>query len=126
MTPQERKQFFALYWGQKVLYNDRLAGKNEELVYYFTLSKKYFDHDDYLLLKPISSITYQDLILLGFDKYYEVVWCDENGYLGSLYTKSKEWDSNQVDIIRSLGYAIGWKNYNVEDLIKEGLIKLQE
>jgi hypothetical protein len=125
MTQEEKEQFRALYWGQRVLYNDRLEGKNE--VNHATLDLRHAEHDDYLLLKSASSITSEDLVKLGFKKGDQID-CNELGWMNVTgnYLQWDEWDYHQIDILRSLGYAVGWKDYTVDELIKEGLIKLQE
>jgi hypothetical protein len=136
MTQLEKMQFFALYWGQKVLYNDRLEGKNK--VNHATLDLRHAEHDDYLLLKPLSSITDEHALQFGYtqtpasfwgepiDQTPSMCFCAELSSDGIDFENVNWMEFTMIDKLRAMGYAVGWKEYGVQDLIKEGIVKLQE
>jgi len=123
MKEEEKSQFFALYWGQRVLCNI----KQDSVRHMVTQNIDFGTKGDYLLLKSVWSITNQDLEKLGFKKDDQID-CNEFGWMSKTAKNPHyiEWSRSEVDIIRSLGYALPWKDYLLGHLIKEGLIKLQE
>lgn len=100
-TLENKVKFFAQYWGQK-------CGKNK----YGNLSvnKSNILNITHLELKPLSHITDEDAINLGY------------GY--SSHLKSNL-DRN-IDQLRKLGFAVNWMDLSVEDLVKYGWVKLKE
>lgn len=106
----EREQFFALYWGQKVMYCTGSAAMNVDPI-------SVREADFYLLLTPLDQIT------------------DEHGALASsrftlpFNVKSpgtRYLPSDVADLLRSLGYAVPYKQYSVTDLVQMGWVKLKQ
>ncbi|TXG86457.1 MAG: hypothetical protein E6R13_00550 [Spirochaetes bacterium] len=106
-TLENKRKFFAQYWGQKILLHvidvdDILLLLNNEI-----------DNDikNWLLyLKPVSQISDEDAINLGY------------GYASHLKSNL---DRN-IDQLRNLGYALPWMDLSVEDLVEYGWVKLKE
>ena len=106
-TLENKRKFFAQYWGQKILLHvidvdDILLLLNNEI-----------DNDikNWLLyLKPVSQISDEDAINLGY------------GYASHLKSNL---DRN-IDQLRNLGYTLPWMDLSVEDLVEYGWIKLKE
>ena len=106
-TLENKRKFFAQYWGQKILLHvidvdDILLLLNNEI-----------DNDikNWLLyLKPVSQISDEDAINLGY------------GYASHLKSNL---DRN-IDQLRNLGYTLPWMDLSVEDLVEYGWVKLKE
>ena len=106
-TLENKRKFFAQYWGQKILLHvidvdDILLLLNNEI-----------DNDikNWLLyLKPVSQISDEDAINLGY------------GYASHLKSNL---DRN-IDQLRNLGYVLPWMDLSVEDLVEYGWVKLKE
>ena len=104
-TLENKAKFFAQYWGQHVLYFS-----SDFLRKIDSLTLVGIENDDYLELKPISKITDEDAINLGY------------GYASHLKSNL---DRN-IDQLRNLGFAVPWMDLSVEDLVEYGWIKLKE
>ena len=104
-TLENKSIFFARYWGQHVLYftSDFLRKINN-------LTLDSIENDDFLELKPLSQISDEDVINLG--------------YSNMSHLKSNL-DRN-IDQLRSLGFALPWMDLSVKDLIEYGWVKLKE
>ena len=103
-TLENKTMFFAQYWGQHVLYfSSDFLRKIDNL----TLDS--VENDDYLELKPLSHITDEDAINLGY------------GYASHLKSNL---DRN-IDQLRKLGFAVNYMDLSVEDLIEYGWVKLK-
>lgn len=137
MTQGEKEQFFALYWGQDVgCVNQDHPDSNSPAIN-MTVDHECHEYD-YLLLKPLLFITDEDAIELGYkelkgslwgepqDQTPSMVFCTELNCQGTDFDFPESMNYPLVDKLRAMGYAIGWKDYSVEDLIKEGLINLQK
>lgn len=104
-TLENKARFFAQYWGQYVLYfSSDFLRKIDNL----TLDS--VENDDFLELKPLSHITDEDAINLGY------------GYASHLKSNL---DRN-IDQLRNLGFAVPWMDLSVEDLVEYGWVKLKE
>jgi hypothetical protein len=92
----------------------------------------------YLSIKPLSSITDEHALQLGYtqtpasfwgepmDQTPSMCFCAELSCDGIDFEHPNCMEFPMIDKLRAMGYAVGWKEYSVQDLIKEGLIKLQE
>lgn len=105
---ENKKRFFALYWGQNVY---KCANG-----YPVALNPCSINNSDYLLLKPLSKISDEDLKVLGFGNIHA---------FKVLYNKEKLILS-EVDFLRSKGYAVPYMDLSVKDLIEYGWIKINE
>lgn len=104
-TLENKAKFFAQYWGQHVLYfSSDFLRKIDNL----TLDS--VENDDFLELKPISKISDEEAINLGY---------------GNVSHLKSNLDRN-IDQLRNLGFAVPWMDLEVEDLIDYGWIKLKE
>lgn len=125
LTKELKAKFFALYWRQNVL--------TDGIERYTVCSTWNFKHPGfYLLLKPLSQISDDDVIevvkIIGYDdrlKFSQVEeikeWFIDRFGIG--YIKHK-WDClNAFDFLRSRGYAIPFMGISVEEMIKSGWIK---
>lgn len=104
-TLENKAKFFGNYLGQEIAF-DKAGFK--ALVY--DAIKPSWIESFYLELKPLSHITDEDAINLGY------------GYVSHLKSNL---DRN-IDQLRNLGYALPWMDLSVEDLIEYGWIKLKE
>ena len=95
-------------------------------------------HDDYYLkLKPISSITDEDLVTLyhlhSLSIGYDYTMDFQPPLVMAYHWKNndKKWLANifdfriTSDFLRSNGYALPWCWYTVDELVKVGWIKLK-
>lgn len=106
-----RSRFFAQYFGVRVFQND-LNKRYDYPTYKYpmTIEREFKDQViEYLELKPLSKITDED-------REYCVSIGD-----GRIY---KNFQQNQVDFLRSKGYAIPFMNFSVEDLVSFGWMQL--
>lgn len=134
-TLENKAKFFAQYWGQKVLHRQHLVNGNLiDLVYNKDTKDKYW-----LGLKPLSSITDEDAIILmniiypEFDKKEILYKKDRFIYFLSknpIYHISMECvEDNCIyvfDYLRSKAYAIPWMGLSVDELIEYGWVKLED
>ncbi len=138
MTHQEREQYFAQYWGQKVL-NTILKEGDYELVNVEFYEWDYKD-GDHLLLTALKNISDEDAINVA-KIFYPIAYSE--GFLKA----GKEWVrqifyKNGVNdefnysflmedmfrtyqYLQSKGYALPFRQYSVQDLINEGVLKLK-
>lgn len=153
MTEQDEKaQFFALYWGQRVAANSARQYSPGWLVetpllevstepYEWKMKKWYLE------LTPLYLITDEDAI-----KVANICFNDPNRmqmikigrhaiwyfFEVGLPVLNKIW-TNEIDqsfgcnkmiyvadYLRSKGYTLPWKNYSVEDLVNMGWVKLKQ
>lgn len=120
-TLENKAKFFAQYWAQKVMVN----GATTFEVGYLDDS----DPDDYLELKPISSISEQhlkDLLPLVEETSYMRGYMNPNmvKQIFTYYQKTskltgQQW-SNVIDFLRGNGYAWEWNGVSVDEQIKRG------
>lgn len=133
-TLENKSKFFAQYWGQNIMIwnegNMSIPPQKVGISYmtkYGVLNRK-------LELKPISSITENEVnkiaeyymysaynAKLKEDKiHFEFIHGDLQSS-GSIYILS----DYSLDFLRSLGYALPWMGLSVEDMITFGWIKLK-
>ena len=104
-TLENKEKFFAQYWGQEVLLGE------DETIHKLNAGDMAFGIQfNWLELKPLSSITDEDAINLGY------------GYVSHFKSNL---DRN-IDQLRNLGFAVPWMDLSVEDLVEYGWIKLKE
>lgn len=140
MTKKEKPQFFGLYHGQRVMKID-----DSPSVYTVNMIKHPMGNNTHLWLKPLLSITDEDAIevakIVGIYNYPIGItgtiqagraichWFNNGTCYGEEgienFIPASSWLSI-IDFLRSKCYALPWRSYSVDDLIKEGLIKLQE
>lgn len=101
-TLENKAKFFAQYWGQHLI----IMGSFLRIIDHLTLGN--IENDDILQLKPLSKISDEDAINLGY------------GYASHLKSNL---DRN-IDQLRNLGFAVPWMDLSVEDLVEYGWIKL--
>lgn len=128
-TLQNKAKFFAQYWGQELIQAEGYESK-------FNVTDMYvggFDGKEWLELKPLSSITDEDLL-----KIAELLSWRSTMQESSILAQTKELLLNQsqtnlyrehwsdiVDKVRELGYAHKWNSVTVEQQIEYGWIKLK-
>lgn len=161
MKRLKKQQFFALYWGQKVLCDDEMYAENFEL----KESNLRITTKPFLMLKSLANISDEDAIevakivkrkYLSHYKEGEITFkvnkgnttkitlywnslpqcmvelteseinnCDIRGIYASggdyYYTHNQK---EAFDYLILKGYALSFKQYSVEDLVKESVIKL--
>ena len=125
---ENKKKFFALYFGQKVAKGIFLAEVDSDIIHR--------QHRYHLLLKPLSAITDEDAIacnslhnaLIGYDDTMDFAtpiemakhWLSNGGEKDMVNTRAT------VDYLRSHGYALPFQDLSVDDLVVYGWIKLKE
>ena len=122
-TLENKARFFAQYWGQHVLYfSSDFLRKIDNL----TLDS--VENDDYLELKPLSSLTDEDA-----SKVCDLIFITNNNLNIQqikqivILIESNNWNNYKIfDYLRSKGYALPYIDLSVEDLIEYGWIKLKE
>lgn len=124
-----KAKFFALYWGQNILSNGIEIGGNVGDC----------DENLFLLLKPLSSITDEDAIVIGRlhghqdnednnwgDDYLLGVGKRVAFHFPDFRTPVCVSDTlDMIDYLRSKGYALPWKGLAVKYMVQDGWIKLQ-
>lgn len=136
-TTENKAKFFALYWGQRVVYDNNR--------YYTVDTLGITILRGCLLLTPLSQITDEDAKELGKicglangtvrGYAYSVLVEDDsyqlqisfNGYI-CLRKNDKLYNEKGIldcyDFVRSKGYALPYMGLSVEDLVKLGWIRL--
>lgn len=130
-TIQNKEKFFGVYMGVECRMSPEYV--NVEIYIESGLCSTH----DYLLLKPLSSITDEDakeIFVIHYEEYVE--GCNDIGdvrdYINE-YISGRSWDYptifltliNTIDYIRSKGYALPWMGLSVETLIDYGWVKLK-
>lgn len=118
-TLENKAKFFALYFGQEVRVWKELP-ENKCNVGYASLSTDAI-RQSYLKLKDISSITDEDLKMITKIK-------DSKNLIGIIQKNkidSTYFIQQQIDYLRSKGYAITYMTLSVEKQIEYGWIKIK-
>lgn len=113
---ENKVKFFALYWGQTVFSSSMLQGV-------WDFNGQNFDEigeDDFLSLKPLSSITSKEQDFITSSKICnstELLVADKIGnyFEGDLFI---------TDFLRSKGYALSFMGLSVEQMVKANWIKI--
>ena len=112
---KNKAKFFALYWGQEILNDGIETGGNVGDC----------EEEMFLLLKPLSSISDEDKEAVGLEPYNqfgEKGWYERSTFDELFYY----WSFEDVDYLRSKGYALPWMGLSVEEMVEAGWIKLAE
>lgn len=138
-TLENKAKFFAQYWGQNVLTRPHCGGKKwilgDEVSIQSALSKQGYDYQYFLELKPLSSITDEDLEKISFNfpegtkdiefdflpDNYKFHWKAKKG----IKVKEGFLALKDFDYLRSKGYALPWLGLSVEKQIAYGWVKLK-
>jgi len=136
MTKIEKVQFFAQYWGQKVgctKYTDGML-----------IGKSNFGNIEWLKLTRLEYITDEDAIAVlhilstqAKDKYTDSQLIEIKHSICELFSDSLKIDEivgdtliikffEAYDYLRSKSYLLPWRNYTVEQLIEEGIVKTRQ
>ncbi|MDQ1859279.1 hypothetical protein [Chryseobacterium sp. WLY505] len=129
-TLENKAKFFAQYWGQKVLVKD----EHENCPVGHNLSFEFIENA-YLELKPLSSITDEELVKIA--QFYEPTAHNvklDDGQILFDFIYGDQGASGAIEIsdgycldwLRSNGFATEWMGLSVEDLVNYGWIKLKE
>lgn len=131
-TLENKSKFFAQYWRQNVL------GKNK-YGYVGVCPNLFLDFqgDEYLELKPLSSITDDDAVeVIGLKEFVLRQNNKESGdfgcsasniFVNTLYCKDESYliGNRQLDYLRSKGYALPYNGLSVNQLLEYGWVKLK-
>lgn len=142
-TIENKKKFMSLYVGQPVYSRDRYpGGENFKMCSFFRDDVE----DTHVLLKPLSMICDEDAVSvakmntsINWDTgRKEEVWKNTFGHtivsngLGlvdkygqTIVTKLEYLNLEQIDFLRSKGYALPYMGASVETMIEWGWIKLK-
>tara|TARA_R110000850_G_scaffold275955_1_gene416448 strand:- start:30214 stop:30549 length:336 start_codon:yes stop_codon:yes gene_type:complete len=99
---ENKAKFFAQYWGQMV--GEGLNGTED-------VHRANSAFTEFLNLKPLSSISDEDAITVGYKSASHV-------------PKIKMWSQPNCDYLRLKSYALPWMGLSVEELIEAGWIRL--
>lgn len=122
-----KARLFALYWGQDVrAFKDYLG--REQVVTLNNLHATYGISRDYLLLRPLSSITDEEvkgaMLLMG--------WGCSEGHARTIIAEFIL-EGNEaykiialIDWLRGRGYALPFNGMPVKEQVEKGFIKLRE
>lgn len=118
-----KQNFFAQYWGQRVW--RRIHTNGEKVLLYVNANTLYHKDgnigDDYLELKPLSSITDEDHeIITEIKNSKNLIGSIPKNNINATYLIQE-----QVDYLRSKGYAVPYMGLSVEQLQEYGWIKLK-
>ena len=116
-TLENKAKFFAQYWRQDLLCRVIFGkNKNEIIMHNTPCSNLKLGEiiDSYLELKPLSHISDEDAIKLGFTNARDFLAVAD---IYHIY---------HVDYLRSKGYALPYMYLSVEDLVEYGWVKLKE
>ena len=123
---ENKAKFFALYWGQKILFQKDGLGVKSNIQAYWerTLGSRFIE------LKPLERISNDDVKeimkienfigdfeeILVDDSFLNLLLAIKNGLCNRFHI---------IDYLRSKGYALPWMNLSVDDLVEYGWIKLK-
>jgi hypothetical protein len=118
-TLENKAKFFAQYWGQNILIYEPDLGYHRIVNDY-----KIGNADEFVAeLKPLSQITDEEF------KKLEIFpdSLDEEGYReGAPFSDYYYLRSEEVDFLRSKGYALPYMGISVEQQIEWGWVKLKQ
>ncbi len=125
-TLENKRKFFALYWGQRV---EKWNGRTSPSLVDSSTFGDYNMRHNWLELKPLSQISDEDAIELC-DIWYN----RRHNSLGSKIARSLDkshltWNTKislkAHDYLRSKGYALPWVGLSVEEQIEYGWVKFK-
>ena len=109
-----KEALFAQYWGQEISYSHFYANGEAMKVG----SECSIEFISYLVLKPLSAISDEDSKAIGLVKVGRETVDEEAFY-------EQQWSAEEIDYLRSKGYALPYRNVSVDEMVELGLIKLQ-
>lgn len=113
-TLENKRKFFAQYWGQRNL----LHVIDDDDIHLLLNDEMANDVKNWLLyLIPISQITDEDAVALGYTDSKSAI---------TKHLKMIGKETSDADYLRSKGYALPWMDLSVEDLVEYGWVKLKE
>lgn len=141
---ENKARFFAQYWGQKIVYDEFMRRVDILCVDVALGNSQNSIFQDYsLTLKPLSSITDEDAIGVAkfeFDFFncldidvkavrdlskVSVVLLRDNTFLAKIQVNNPyKLNVNEIDYLRSKGYATPYMGLSVETMVEYGWIKL--
>ena len=128
MTRKEKEEYFAQYWGQRVVSCDTLYKGDIQPLNALTMMTifypgNYEKHESKLILRPLESITDEEVSAMKFNSFKLA-----SEYIEFIYSWpfGETWFQDEIDAARSLGIATPWRSYTVDDLIKQGVLKVKE
>ena len=145
-TLENKRKFFAQYWGQKILLHvidvdDILLLLNNEIdndvknwLLYLTPLSQITDEDAIQGIMFTYNKTYEDLGEILEVKHYNTFSSITTTRGGENFKTSRSihhWNgdikigSKECDYFRSKGYALPWMDLSVEDLVEYGWVKLK-
>lgn len=126
LTQDLKERFFAMYWGQKVMY---WIPKFDAVYVKPVLGQV---ESTYLLLRPISSLSDDEAVEVARIVKPHVEWIHDAKY-GKSFVKDLNFTqcvfpihSHAADYLRSIGVALPFLGHSVEELIAAGWIKLTD
>jgi len=130
-TIENRRKLFALYFGQKLICNATHSVQNFTVDGFNLVAGSH--KDDYLELRPLSSITDEESIEIGrlngsFDEppfsYSTTIQAVKESLLEVFKLDNFNMPIHTIDYLRSKGFAIPFNGLSVEKQIEYGWIKL--
>lgn len=129
---ENKIKFFAQYYGQIVLRHNQWDSTSTNCRVDSSMENCAKATGFYLELKPLLQISDEDAYHLGKFKLNEFaysIW-DKDKIIKRIQNEIKVYgvgiDFNQIDYLRSKGYALPWNSIPVEEQIEFGWIKIKE
>lgn len=137
-TLENKAKFFAQYWGQEIMKSNN-DGWEIKKVDHNSIYPLYEEDEDFLILKPLSSITDEDAIEVGNLLFpfisgkiirVEINSVDELTLNIKAHRKTgynEDYKAINVpcaDYLRSKGYCLPWMGLSCEALIEYGWVKI--
>lgn len=133
MTKEEKEQYFACHYGQKVM-----MGNNAGSAVKVDRTWNWEHISFYLELAPLSSITDEDAVevarVVHQADHFKTIKQGRR-YVESVILSIKQYHEGYyypymkcisvIDYLRSKGYALPWRGYSVDQLIEQGWLKLK-
>jgi len=116
-----KSRFFAQYWGQNVMKLQQKSNIFDVEVGTITINNRQFDKQ-YLQLKPLSKLSDKDYSKI-MELYVKPIFKSKQNYIEEV-SDFKIFMIEEIDFLRSKGYAIPFMGYSVDDLISFGCVQL--
>mgnify|MGYP003407557212 CR=1 FL=1 len=119
MTTEEKEQYFAQYWGQNVMFHSGAVRMNvdqnsigyEKGFIELLSTENISDYDAIHVSNIMDSFTATHFLKALSSKEY---------YIKNIHATAKAFD-----YLKEKGYALPFRQYSVQDLINEGVLKLK-
>lgn len=119
-TLENKAAFFAQYWGQDICNDIGCALSNET---FEEVNASTSIEYAFLKLIPLSQISDEDAINI-VDSGHAIEFL-ENGWRVKNTKFVFDYKINTVDLLRSKGYAVPWRDLSVDDLVAYEWVKLK-